>query len=248
MSGDVVLVPSIDFQNGRIVQLVQGERLALESIDLDRWIDLFRPFPLVQVIDLDAAMGRGDNGALVSRVTAVRPCQVGGGIRSIERARALLDEGAERVILGSTLFSPTGVDIDQARAFTDSLGPERLVAAIDARGGQVVIHGWQTRLPLAPVDAAIALTPFVGTFLYTHVDTEGTLSGLDLDPVRAVRQATPRRLMAAGGIRSTAEIERLDGLGIDAVVGMAIYTGQIDLARLIPASPSPGNTSRPEPV
>ena len=240
-----MLVPSIDFQNGRVVQLVQGERLALERDDLDRWIEAFRPFPLVQVIDLDAAMGRGSNDALVRRVTAALPCQVGGGVRSIARAEELFAAGARQVILGSSLFHDRGVDITKAGAFADAFGPERLVAAVDARAGHVTTHGWKTSLPITAVDAAVSLTPFVGAFLYTHVDTEGTLSGLDLEPVLAVQRATPRRLIAAGGIRSAAEVQRLDALGIDAVVGMAVYTGQIDLTAL---APGPGNTARPGPV
>jgi phosphoribosylformimino-5-aminoimidazole carboxamide ribotide isomerase len=238
-----MLVPSIDLQDGRVVQLVQGERLALASDDLDGWIERFRRFPIVQVIDLDAAMGRGANDALVRRVCGELPCQVGGGIRSIVRAQALVAAGARHVIAGSALYTKDGVDLAAARAFAAAIGRERVVAAVDARGGRVAIHGWKTTLPIAPPDAAAALSPHVGGFLYTHVDTEGTMAGLDLDAVLAVRRATDRRVIAAGGIRSVAEIEQLDALGIDAVVGMAIYTGQIDLD----AVPGPGG-GRGEPL
>ena len=227
-----MLIPSIDLMGGRVVQLQQGERLMLETDDLDGWLRRFAPYPLVQVIDLDATLGRGDNAALVGRLCATRACQVGGGIRTVAHARALVDAGAHRVIVGSALFASSGVDLVQASAFSDALGPDRLVGAIDGRGGVVVIHGWKTRLPITPVEAARALEPLVGAFLYTHVETEGMLSGLDPAPVRALRSATTRRLIVAGGIRTRAEVEALDALGVDAVVGMAIYTGVMDVERI----------------
>jgi phosphoribosylformimino-5-aminoimidazole carboxamide ribotide isomerase len=214
---------------GKVVQLQQGERLALESDDLEGWIARFAKFPLVQLIDLDAAMGRPANDTLVRRVARALPCQVGGGIRSIERAQEIVDAGAKRVILGSSLFNDRGVNRSRAEAFAEVFGSDRLVGAIDSRGGKVVIHGWKTPLPITPEAAASALDPYVGTFLYTHVDTEGLLTGLNLAAVRSVQAATRRRLIAAGGIRSRDEIDALDRLGIDAVVGMAIYTGAIEV-------------------
>jgi len=243
-----MVIPSIDLQNGRVVQLVRGERLAIESDDLDGWIGRFRLFPVVQVIDLDAAMGRGTNETLVRRICGERPCQVGGGIRTVERARWLLAAGAARVMLGSALFAATGVDLEAARRFSEALGVEPLIAAVDARAGRVTIHGWKTAVPLTAAEAVAALSPLVGGFLYTHVDTEGTMSGLDMAAVHAVRDATDRRLIAAGGIRSLAEIEQLDGLGIDAVVGMAIYTGALDLDLLANRFASRGNSPRPSSV
>jgi len=220
-----VLVPSIDLMGGRVVQLEQGERLVFESADLDGWIARFAGFPLVQLVDVDAAMGRGDNSEIVRVICARLPCQVGGELRSVDRARRTLAMGARRVIVGSALFDAAGVDEDAARAFASAVDPEALVGAIDSRGGQVVVHGWETRLDITPHDAARSLEPFVGTFLYTHVDSEGLLAGVNRDAVRSVRATTSRRLIAAGGIRSREEIDWLDGLCVDAVVGMAIYTG-----------------------
>jgi phosphoribosylformimino-5-aminoimidazole carboxamide ribotide isomerase len=217
--------------NGHVVQLQQGERLAIESDDIDGWIGRFADFPLVQLIDLDAAMGRPANDDLVRRVAAELPCQVGGGVRSIERAQELLAAGARRVILGSSLFNERGVNRARAEAFAEELNPDQLVGAIDSRGGRVVIHGWKTPIPVTPEEAARTLENYVGAFLYTHVDTEGMMTGLDLDAVKSVQAATKRRLIAAGGIRSREEIDALDKLGIDAVVGMAIYTGAIDISK-----------------
>ncbi len=224
-----MLIPSIDLMGGQVVQLQQGERLALSSADLDGWIARFSQYPLVQLIDLDAAMRKGDNRALVEKVCRALPCQVGGGVSTPERARALLDVGARRVIVGSSLFDTTGVKADRAAEFAGAVGADKLVAAVDSRGGQVVIHGWKTPVPVTPQDAMRALEPHVSAFLYTHVDTEGLLTGLNLDVVKSVAAATSRRLIAAGGIRSMAEVDALDALGIDAVVGMAIYTGAISI-------------------
>ena len=224
-----MLIPSIDLMGGQVVQLQQGERLALSSADLDGWIARFSQYPLVQLIDLDAAMRKGDNRALVEKVCRALPCQVGGGVSTPERARALLDVGARRIIVGSSLFDTTGVKADRAAEFAGAVGADKLVAAVDSRGGQVVIHGWKTPVPVTPQDAMRALEPHVSAFLYTHVDTEGLLTGLNLDVVKSVAAATSRRLIAAGGIRSMAEVDALDALGIDAVVGMAIYTGAISI-------------------
>jgi phosphoribosylformimino-5-aminoimidazole carboxamide ribotide isomerase len=224
-----VLIPSIDLMNGQVVQLQQGERLALASADLDGWIARFSSYPLVQLIDLDSAMGNGDNRPLVERVCRELPVQVGGGVRTAERARDLLDLGARRVILGSSLFDASGVRADRAAEMAEAVGPDRLVAAVDSRGGQVVIHGWKTPVPVTPAAAIQALDPYVSAFLYTHVDTEGLLTGLNLDIVKSLAAVTSKKLIAAGGIRSMDEVDALDALGIDAVVGMAIYTGLIPI-------------------
>jgi phosphoribosylformimino-5-aminoimidazole carboxamide ribotide isomerase len=224
-----VLIPSIDLMGGRVVQLQQGERLMLASDDLDGWIEKFSMFPIVQLIDLDAAMGRQANDELVRKVAAALPCQVGGGVRSIERAQELLGMGARRIILGSSLFNERGVNRGRAEAFAEIIDPDLLVGAIDSKGGKVVVHGWKTPTPITPEDAARTLEPYVGAFLYTHVDIEGTLAGVNLGAVKSVQAATKRRLIAAGGIRSRDEVDTLDKLGIDAVVGMAIYTGQMEI-------------------
>jgi phosphoribosylformimino-5-aminoimidazole carboxamide ribotide isomerase len=226
-----MLIPSIDLQNGHVVQLIQGERLAIEAPDAEPWIQKFSPFPRVQLIDLDAARGRGDNTALASSICARLPCRIGGGIRSIERASIALAAGAHAVIVSSALFRDGAVDTTFAAALADAIGPERIIAAVDSRGGQVVIHGWKTPLPITAVDAVRALEPYCAEFLYTHVDKEGLMQGTDLGAIFAVRDATSRRVTAAGGITTWEDIDALDARGVDSVVGMAIYTGQLPLDR-----------------
>ena len=226
-----MLIPSIDLKGGAVVQLVQGERLALKDDDVFRWVRRFERFPKVQVIDLDAAMGIGDNLALVRQIAGALSCRAGGGIRSVERAQDVLAAGAKQVIAGSALFKNGHPDLEFAERLSDAVGLERVIAAVDSRAGQVVIHGWKTPLPLTAVDAVRALEPFCGEFLYTHVDTEGLMGGTNVEAILEVRRATSRRVTAAGGITTQQEIDDLDALGIDAVVGMAIYTGTLNLER-----------------
>jgi phosphoribosylformimino-5-aminoimidazole carboxamide ribotide isomerase len=224
-----MLIPSIDLRNGHVVQLVQGERLAIEDADLFKWVARFARFPAVQVIDLDAAIGTGSNDALVAQVCSARPCRVGGGIRTVERARTVLDYGATHVIVGSSLFRDGEVNVAFARELAEAVGAERVIAAVDSRGGRVTIHGWRTTLPLTAVEAVGTLGPFCDGFLCTLVDGEGLMQGFDLEAVKAVRAATDRQVIAAGGITTGQEIETLHAMGVDAVVGMAIYTGRLSL-------------------
>jgi phosphoribosylformimino-5-aminoimidazole carboxamide ribotide isomerase len=231
-----MLIPSIDLQGGKVVQLVQGDKLAISSDDLDGWITKFSKFPKVQLIDLDAAMSRGNNDELVRQIAARLPCRVGGGVRSVRRAEELIAAGAQAVIAGSGLFRRGDgsdlsqmVDHDFAKALATTIGMDRVIAAVDSRGGRVCIHGWKTVLPLTAVQAVQLLEGYCEEFLYTHVDKEGLMQGTDMDAIKAVAEATERKITAAGGITTRAEIDALHAQGIDAVVGMAIYTGSLAL-------------------
>jgi len=153
------------------------------------------------------------------------PCQVGGGIRSIDAARAALDSGAQRVIIGSALVSNGAIDQAFASEAAIQLGPEKLVFAADCRGGHVAIKGWRETTGIAALEMMRALEPFCSAYLYTHIDTEGLLQGIPIEVVRGLRNGTSRQLIAAGGIRSREEVAELDAMGVDAVVGMAIYQG-----------------------
>ena len=224
-----MLIPSIDLQGGRIVQLVQGEKLAIETDDFDGWITRFARFDKVQLIDLDAAKNAGDNSAIVASICTRLPCRVGGGIRTIARARSVLDAGARKVIVGSSLFRGGRIDLEFAAALASELTPERLIAAVDAKQGCVAIDGWRTRLAITPVEAARQLEPYFGEFLFTNVDVEGLMQGLDRDAVLAVRHATSRAVTAAGGVTTRDDVDWLESVGVDAVAGMAIYTGRLEI-------------------
>jgi phosphoribosylformimino-5-aminoimidazole carboxamide ribotide isomerase len=222
-----MLIPSIDLMGGKIVQLVQGEKKALEFDNFDYWIERFSKYPLVQVIDLDAARSTGNNRLMVNQIVQRLNCQVGGGIRSLETAQEVLKAGARKVILGSALLEDGKINTQFAATLASTLGAAALVFALDSRGGRVAIDGWRKETALTAFDMIRALEPFCDTFLYTHIDTEGLMGGIPMETVRAIRQSTSRRLVAAGGIRTQGEIDMLDALGVDAVVGMALYSGRI---------------------
>ncbi|HET9086285.1 MAG TPA: HisA/HisF-related TIM barrel protein [Acidobacteriaceae bacterium] len=237
-----MLIPSIDLMGGRVVQLVQGEKLALGFDDLEYWINRFKAYPLVQLIDLDAAKRQGNNRPLLDRILQRLPCQVGGGIHRIEDARDLLAAGARRVIFGSALFAPPGhsqpalsqaaesnpkswIRHNFAEQLAKSFGTDCLVFSVDTKQNRVAVRGWQDRIELRPEDAIAGLEPFCGAFLYTNVDTEGTMQGFPMDVARSLRRLTTRQLIVAGGIRQQSEIDELDAINVDAVAGMAIYSG-----------------------
>jgi phosphoribosylformimino-5-aminoimidazole carboxamide ribotide isomerase len=224
-----MLIPAIDLKDGAVVQLVQGERLAIRDDDVFRWVKRFERFPKVQVIDLDAAMGRGDNLEIVRKIAGALTCRVGGGIRTVERALDILGAGAKAVIAGSALFKDGRPDLEFAKRMADAIGAEQLIAAVDSRGGQVVVNGWKTALPVTAVEAVQALEPYCGEFLYTYVDAEGLMKGTNIPAILEVRRATTKRVTAAGGITTREEIDALHANGVDSVVGMAVYTGTLKI-------------------
>jgi phosphoribosylformimino-5-aminoimidazole carboxamide ribotide isomerase len=222
-----MLIPSIDLMGGKIVQLVQGERKALEFDDFDCWIERFLKYPVIQLIDLDAAMGRGDNQRLVAYFAERLPCQVGGGIRTVQIAESVLAIGALKVIVGSSLVRHGEIDTNFAARMESAIGRESLVCAIDSKAGKVVTHGWRSPTDFSPIHMIQVLEPWCDAFLYTHIDTEGLMQGFPMHVIRELRTATKRRLLAAGGIASREEIAVLDSINVDAVVGMAIYTDKL---------------------
>jgi phosphoribosylformimino-5-aminoimidazole carboxamide ribotide isomerase len=220
-----VLIPSIDLMGGKIVQLVQGEKKALEFDDFEYWIERFSTFPLVQLIDLDAALGRGNNRELIAMICKRLPCQTGGGIRDVARGAELLALGARRVIYGSALLKDGSINTRLAAEAAAALGAKQLTFAIDSRKGKVAIQGWKENTSVGPAEMIRALDPYCSAFLYTHIDTEGTMRGFPVDRARELAGLTKKQMIVAGGIRSQAEVDELDAIGVDAVVGMAIYTG-----------------------
>ena len=210
---------------GKIVQLVQGETLKLSFDDFDYWIDRFSTYPMVQLIDLDAAMRQGNNSSLIEMICKRLPCQVGGGLKTPEDGQKLLNAGARRVIYGSSLFGDAGVNKAFAASLKKGLGEAALCFSVDTKNGRVAIKGWKESVDLTPEEAITWLEDYCTAFLYTHVDTEGTMQGFPIDVAAILRSTTARQLIVAGGIKERAEIEKLDAMGVDAVAGMAIYSG-----------------------
>ena len=224
-----MLIPSIDLMGGRIVQLVRGETLKLAFDDFEYWIGRFQNYPLVQLIDLDAAMRQGDNSELITRIARRLPCQVGGGIGTVEKAAAVLSAGARRVIVGSALFGGAGlVNIGFAGALAEAVGVEQLVFSVDTKDGRVAVKGWKDQVELTAEEALPQLELYCGAFLYTHIDREGTMQGFPIEVAQRLRGRTQRQLIVAGVIREQAEIDALDAVGVDAVAGMAVYSGVLN--------------------
>ena len=232
-----MLIPSIDLMGGRIVQLVQGEKLKLAFDDFEYWIERFSKYPMVQLIDLDAAMRQGENTALIEMIAKRLPCQVGGGLKTAEDGRRLLDAGAKRVIFGSSLFGVAEggekrrhkvIKLEFAESLKKTLGEDALCFAVDTKGGKVAVKGWKDSVELTPEEAVTWLEDSCAAFLYTHVDTEGTMQGFPMDVAAILRACTAKQLIVAGGIKETREVDELDAMGVDAVAGMAVYSGAMD--------------------
>ena len=222
-----MIIPCIDLMGGKVVQLVQGREKALEGGTPLEMLERFAAFPQIQVIDLDAALGQGSNDDLVELIASRAAARVGGGVRSAERARGLIEQGAVRVITGTAAF-----DKPLLKKIADAVGPDRLIIALDSKGGKVVVKGWQEATEFTAEEMIPHLEPYCSGFLCTYVDKEGMLQGTDLNWFRRLRALTQHELTAAGGITTLEEIRELQTLGIHAALGMAIYTGRLNLAEL----------------
>jgi phosphoribosylformimino-5-aminoimidazole carboxamide ribotide isomerase len=221
-----VIIPCIDLMEGKVVQLVQGRDKALEGDAPLAMLEKFAGFPEIQVIDLDAAMGRGENSSLVELLASRAKCRIGGGVRSAARAQKLIEQGAHRVIVGTAAFTPA---IDEIAA---AVLPERILIALDSKHGKIVVKGWQEATEFTAEEVVGRLEPFCRGFLCTYVDKEGMMQGTDLEWFRRLRAATSHEITAAGGITTVEDIRALKAMNVDAALGMAIYTGRLVLADL----------------
>jgi phosphoribosyl-AMP cyclohydrolase / phosphoribosyl-ATP pyrophosphohydrolase len=216
-----MIVPSIDLQGGHAVQLIGGETKALDAGDPRLLAKRYGRVGEIAVVDLDAALGKGSNAAVIEDLLELAPCRVGGGIRDVASAISWLDRGALKVVLGTA----AGPDVLQ------QLPRERVIAALDARHGEVVVEGWQKRTGHGVLERIAELRDLVGGFLVTFVEREGRLQGTDLEFATAIRAAAgDAAVTIAGGITTAEEVAELDRLGCDAQVGMALYTGKLGLA------------------
>ena len=227
-----MIFPCIDLMEGKVVQLIQGREKALEGDSPEEMLRRFAAFPEIQVIDLDAAMGRGSNDALVRLLASRAATRVGGGVRTVERAQALVEQGARKVIVGTAAFSENGIRRDFLAAVRDAVGRERLIVALDSKAGRIVVKGWRESTNLTAEDVVRELEPYCSGFLCTYVDKEGMLHGTDLEWFRRLRAATPLEITAAGGITTMDDVRSLLDMGVHAALGMAIYTGRLSLEEL----------------
>jgi phosphoribosyl-ATP pyrophosphohydrolase/phosphoribosyl-AMP cyclohydrolase len=235
-----MVIASIDIQNGKAVQLRQGEELVLQRDNPAELAAEFDRYGEVAVIDLDAAMGKGSNLELIKPILRKAECRVGGGIRTPEQARELVSLGARKIITGSAAFRDSagafGVNIAFLEAMSTKIGRERLIVAVDARDGEIVVDGWKTPTSINLIEAAKEVEPYASELLFTCVEREGTMTGIDLEPARKLREAVSCQVTVAGGVSTLGEIEQLAAAGCDVQLGMALYTGKITLAEAFIAS------------
>ena len=227
-----MILPCIDLMDGKVVQLVQGREKALEGDSPAEMLRRFAAFPEIQVIDLDAALGRGSNDAIVEFLAARAVTRVGGGVRTVERALQLLRQGARKVIVGTAAFQADGPNTAFLANLAAQAGRDRVIIALDSKGGRIVVKGWQEATALRAEEVLHLLEPYCAGFLCTYVDKEGMLQGTDLEWFCRLRAATAHELTAAGGITTLDEIRALLAMNIHCALGMALYTGRLDLADL----------------
>jgi phosphoribosylformimino-5-aminoimidazole carboxamide ribotide isomerase len=224
-----MIIPCIDLQGGKAVQLVRGRKLALSFDDVLGLLDRFRDYPILHVIDLDAAIGTGSNGRWIKIISrrAKMKIRVGGGIRNVARAEQILSWGAEKIIVGSAAFRDGQVAHEFLRELRARVGRKNVILALDTERGQIVVRGWRERLKMRAADVIPQLEPHCSEFLCTFVDNEGTMQGTDLAWFRKLRRVTKKPITAAGGIRSLREVRALEKMGMRAAVGMALYSGKL---------------------
>jgi len=227
-----MIFPCIDLMDGKVVQLVQGREKALEADSPEEMLRKFAAFPEIQVIDLDAAMGRGSNDALVRTIASKAVARVGGGVRTVERALALVEQGARKVIVGTSAFHENGINEPFLANLRDAIGRDRIIVALDSKDGRIVVKGWKEATALTAHQVLKPLEPYCYGFLCTYVDKEGMMQGTDLDWFRSLRDATPLEVTAAGGITTLDDVRSLLDMNVHAALGMAIYTGRLNLTDL----------------
>jgi phosphoribosylformimino-5-aminoimidazole carboxamide ribotide isomerase len=227
-----MIIPCIDLMGGKVVQLVQGREKALEGDTPEEMLKKFSAFPQIQVIDLDAAIGSGANDDLVKMLASKAITRVGGGVRTVERAQALLEQGAFKIIVGTSAFKTDGPNHEFLQSLTDAIGRDRIVLALDSKEGRIVVKGWRESMAFTAEEVIKQLEPYCSGFLCTYVDKEGMMQGTDLEWFRRLRAATDLEITAAGGITEISDIKALSEMRIHSAVGMAIYTGHLDLKEL----------------
>ncbi len=218
-----MIIPCIDLMGRKVVQLVQGKAKFLELPDPLAVLEKFAAYPELQVIDLDGAMGRGDQSDIIRELCKRKPCRVGGGIRTVEKAVRAVQGGAHKVIVGSSAFTSCGINSEFLRSLLAAVPRQKLMVAVDCLGDRVAIRGWREMLPLASAEALAQLEPYCSEFLCTYIDAEGKLQGTNLAWFRRLRSVTQLPITAAGGITTEEEMKALEEMGMNAALGMAIY-------------------------
>ena len=224
-----MIIPCIDLMDGKVVQLVQGRTKVLEGKSVDEMLTEFAGFPQIQVIDLDAAIGSGSNSELVRYLAARATIRAGGGVRNVQRARELAEQGVARIIVGTAAFKSDGPNFEFLEELAGTVGRDKLTIALDSKAGRIVVKGWREATEWTAIDMIGKLEPYCSGFLCTYVDKEGMMQGTDLGWFQSLRETTEREIIAAGGITTMDDISALTNMCVHCAVGMAIYTGRLPL-------------------
>lgn len=231
-----MIFPSIDILDGKVVQLRQGKDLIVSESDVLRRAEEFAMYGILGVVDLNAAFGNGSNDEIIKELCRRYECRVGGGIRTIERAKEILSWGASRVVVGSAAFTKNGVATDFLQTLVDAVGKERIAVAVDYKGNRIVVNGWTAETALEPLSVISAIEPFAAELFVTCVDREGMEMGSDESFFSVVRRSTDMTITAAGGFSDAASIERMTAIGVNVQLGMALYSGKLSLDNAFMAS------------
>lgn len=224
-----MVISSIDLMGGKVVQLRQGNEKVLEFDDVLGIVREFNKYNEIAVIDLDAAMGKGDNLGIIRDILKIADCRVGGGIRSVKKAKELLNAGAQKIIIGSQALKNQTPNKQFLEELTKAVGKERIIIALDSFNREIVVQGWKNRTGVALFDVVKDFEPYCGEFLFTLVEREGTMSGIDIDTIRRLRESTNHRITVAGGVCKLEEVKLLNQMEIDVQLGMALYTKKVSL-------------------
>jgi phosphoribosylformimino-5-aminoimidazole carboxamide ribotide isomerase len=228
-----MIIPCIDLQDGKAVQLIHGRKRALAVDDVLGLLDRFSSYPILHIIDLDAAMRKGSNSRWIkllcahAKIGTKIKARVGGGIRTVARAARILSWGAEKIIIGSAAFKNGKVNRKFLAALKKRVGRNRIIIALDTERGRIVVRGWRERLKLRPSEVIPELEAYCSGFLSTLVDNEGAMKGTSLKWFRELQRTTKLPVTAAGGITTMREVNALERAGMHSAVGMAIYTGKL---------------------
>ncbi|MEO0122508.1 MAG: phosphoribosyl-AMP cyclohydrolase [candidate division WOR-3 bacterium] len=225
-----MVIGSIDLMDGKVVQLRQGREKILEFDDALNFAKEFNKYNEVAVIDLDAAMGSGDNLSTIKELLRVADCRVGGGIRTIEKAKELIDYGANKIIIGSKAFEEKKINHEFLSALKQKLGKDKIVIALDTYNSKVVVSGWRDYTGIDLFDVIKEFEPYTNEFLFTFIESEGMMQGIDIAKAKKIREKTDRKIVVAGGVSSVSEVKILAEMSIDVQLGMALYTKRISLA------------------
>jgi len=221
-----MIIPSIDLMKGKVVQLTQGKNKILEIDNPFYFAGKFIGFKEVQVIDLDAAMNKGENTKKIKEISGIVNARIGGGIRSIEKAVELVDAGAKKIIIGTKANKKFLEQLNQ------NISKQKIIIALDSFKGKIVTEGWQKETEETPFDLIPELEVYCNEFFFTFVEKEGLMKGTNLKAIKQLKKTTKNEISVAGGISSIQEARKIEKLGIKPVIGMALYSGKISLEEI----------------